>query len=310
LRQIGTVPKSLNAKAFADYLLSLGMKTRVDDRPEGSDVWIYDEDHFQRARDELQDYIRQPDDPRYRSAAETAESIRRKEKELEKKFRKNYRDSSDVWGYPSFRQRPLTTLLIVACVIIFIGQNLPPGQWERIPTGWPLVNRLLFTTFTEDVQQRLHNHGLQDIERGEVWRLFTPALMHGGVIHILFNMLWLRLLGTLIEVRRGTPRLAALILVAAAISNYGQYEWMVRRGEVGPFLGMSGVVYALFGYVWMKGLYQPEQRMAVHPNNVNIMIGWLVLCMTGWLGPMVGPVANAAHIVGLVVGIIAGLSGF
>ncbi len=310
MRQIGTVPKSLNAKAFADYLLSLGMKTRVDDRPEGSDVWIYNEDHFQRARDELQDYIRQPDDPRYRSAAETAESIRRKEKELEKKFRKNYRDSSDVWGYPSFRQRPLTTLLIVACVIIFIGQNLPPGQWKMIPTGWPLVNRLLFMSFTEDEQQQLHNHGLQDIERGEVWRLFTPALMHAGVVHILFNMLMLRLLGTLIEVRRGTLRLAALILVSAAVSNYGQYEWMVRTGHVVPFLGMSGVVYALFGYVWMKGLYQPEQRMAVHPNNVNIMIGWLVLCMTGWLGPMVGPVANAAHVVGLVVGIVAGLTGF
>jgi GlpG protein len=310
LRQIGTVPKSLNAKAFADYLLSLGMKTRVDDRPEGSDVWIYNEDHFQRARDELQDYLRQPDDPRYRSAAETAESIRRKEKELDKKFRKNYRDSSDVWGYPGFRQRPLTTLLIVACVVIFIAQNLPSDNGLNIPTGWPLENRLFFTTFTVDEQHRRHDHGLQDIEHGEVWRLFTPALMHGGVVHILFNMLWLRLLGTLIEVRRGTLRLAALILVAAAVSNYGEYTWMVRMGDVGPFLGMSGVVYGLFGYVWMKGLYQPEQRMAVHPNNVNIMIGWLVLCMTGWLGPMVGPIANAAHVVGLAVGIVAGLAGF
>ena len=98
MRQIGTVPKGLNAKAFADYLLSLGMKTRVDARPEGWDVWIYNEDHFQQARDALESYLRQPDDPRYRGAAETADSIRRKEKELEKKFRKNYRDSSDVWG--------------------------------------------------------------------------------------------------------------------------------------------------------------------------------------------------------------------
>src|SRR5215471_15518147 len=95
-------------------------------------------------------------------------------------------------------------------------------------------------------------------------RLFTPALMHVNPIHILFNMMWLRYLGTLIEVRRGTPRLAILFLVTAAVSNYGQYLWMERVGDVGPFLGMSGVIYALFGYVWMKGIYQPEQGMAVN----------------------------------------------
>ena len=100
MRQIGTVPKGLNPKAFADYLLSLGMKTRVDERPEGWSVWIYNEDHFQQAREELEGYLRHPDDPRYHDATETAETIRRKEKELEKKFRKNFRDSSDVWGYP------------------------------------------------------------------------------------------------------------------------------------------------------------------------------------------------------------------
>ena len=62
----------------------------------------------------------------------------------------------------------------------------------------------------------------------------------------------------------------------------------------------------LFGYIWMKGIYQPEQGMGVHPNSVNIMLLWLVLCMTGVLGP----IANAAHVVGLAVGIVFGLMGF
>jgi GlpG protein len=306
LRQIGTLPKNLDPKALADHLLSLGMKTRIDDRPEGWQIWIYNEDHIQQARDELEGYLRQPDDPRYRAATQTAEAIRRNEKQLEKKFQKNFRDSSDVWGYPSFRRRPLSTLLLVACVVIFILQNIPPGRLRNVPSGWELTNRLLFTTFTPDEHGQLHDHGLADIERGEVWRLFTPALMHANPIHILFNMMWLRYLGTLIEVRRGTLRLAILFLVSAAVSNYGQYLWMERVGEVGPFLGMSGVVYALFGYVWMKGIYQPEQRMGVSPANVNIMVVWLFACMTGVLGP----IANAAHFVGLAVGIAFGLTGF
>ena len=191
-------------------------------------------------------------------------------------------------------------------MIIFIGQNIPSDRWANIPTGHSLVDRLLFTTFTWTAQGQLHDLGLGDIEHGEVWRLFTPGFMHVNLIHIFFNMWWLRDLGTMIEVRRGTLRLAILVLVSAAISDYGQYLWMERMHEVGRFMGMSGVVYALFGYIWMKGMYQPEQRMAVHPNNVNIMLIWLVVCMTG----VIGPVANAAHFVGLAVGVVAGLMGF
>jgi GlpG protein len=130
--------------------------------------------------------------------------------------------------------------------------------------------------------------------------------MHGNPLHIVFNLLWLRILGAMIEVRRGTLRLAILVLVGASASNYGQYMWMDRMGDPGPFWGMSGVVYALFGYIWLKGLYQPEQRLGIDQNNVNIMLLWLVLCMTGVLGP----IANAAHVVGLVVGIAFGLMGF
>jgi GlpG protein len=306
LRQIGTVPRALDPRGFADYLLSLGMKTRIDDRPGGWDVWIYNEDHLQPARDELQSYLSHPDDPRYREATRAAETIRRNEKQLEKKFRKNYRDASDLWGFPSIRQRPLTTAMFAACIIIFIWQNLPTGRWPNVPTGEDLARRLHFSNYWFDQQGQIHDFGLDDIRRGQVWRLVTPAFMHGNPIHIVFNLLWLRMLGMLIEVRRGTLHLAVLVLVSAAVSNYGQYLWMERMGDPGPFLGMSGVVYALFGYIWMKGIYQPEQRMGVHPNTVNIMLLWLVLCMTNVLGP----IANAAHVVGLVTGIAFGLMGF
>ena len=128
MRQIGTLPKDLDPKALADYLLAMGMKTRIDDSPDGWHVWIYSEDHIQQARDEFESYLRQPDDPRYRSAISTAEAIRRNEKERQKEFQKNFRDSADVWGYPSFRRRPLSTILLAACVVIFILQNLPPSN--------------------------------------------------------------------------------------------------------------------------------------------------------------------------------------
>ncbi len=126
VRQIGTLPKSLDPKVFADYLLGLGIKTRVDSQPEGWQLWIYNEDHFTRARDEFQSYVSAPDSPRYRDAQQAAEAVRRKQEQIEREFRKNDRRVADLWAYPGFRRRPLTMALVAVCVVIFLLQE---SQW-------------------------------------------------------------------------------------------------------------------------------------------------------------------------------------
>ena len=80
----------------------------------------------------------------------------------------------------------------------------------------------------------------------------------------------------------------------------------IDPGVPHPFGGISGVVCALFGYIWMKGLYEPEQGMVLHPNSITMVLLWLALCMTGWMGP----IANAAHVVGLIVGVAFGVLRF
>jgi len=297
VRQIGTLPKDLDPKTLSDYLLTLGMKTRIDERPEGWVVWIYNEDHLTRARDELQDYLSHPENPRYHRATQTAQAIRSQEQQLDRQFRKNYREVTDLWAPPGLRRRPLTSALVAASVVVFVLQQSPEAD--------KVENSLYFATYSEAPDGTIYNN--DDIRHGEIWRLVTPIFMHSrrSFLHILFNMWWLNTLGTLIEVRRGTLRLLGLVLISAVISNLSQYLWMERTDPGKPhfFLGMSGVVYALFGYIWMKGLYEPEQGMIMHPNNVNIMIFWLFLCMTGVLGP----IGNAAHFMGMVVGITFGV---
>jgi GlpG protein len=299
VRQIGTLPKSLDARVFADYLLGLGIKTRVDDQPEGWQLWIYNEDHFAQARDELQNYVSAPDSPRYRDASLAAEAVRRKQEQIDRKFRKNDRRVADLWAYPGFRRRPLTMIMVAVCVVVFLLQQ----------SGWrfDVEEKLFFASYYMDPTGQIDD-GLSGLRHGELWRLVTPIFMHGSILHILFNMSCLSYFGTLIEVRRGTIRLAGLVLISAVISNAGQFLWMERTDPGKPhyFLGFSGVGYALFGYIWMKSLYEPEQGMMVHPNNINIMLLWLVLCMTGILGP----IANAAHFIGLAVGVALGVLRF
>jgi GlpG protein len=298
LRQLGTLPKDVDPKVFADYLLTFGMKTRVDELPESWSLWIYNEDHLERARDELRNYLSRPEDPRYRAAVDAAKSIRRQEQQLDHRFRKNFREVSDLWAYPGLRRRPLTLALVALCLIVFLLQESPNN-------GSAVERTLRFSTSHVDPEGHRRDSGFKDILQGQVWRLVTPIFLHFGILHLLFNVSALSYFGTMIEVRRGTLRLAGMVVITAVVSNLGQYLYMDRvdPGEPQLFGGISGVICALFGYIWMKGLYEPEQGMILHPNSITFVLLWLALCMTG----LMGPIANAAHVVGLVMGVAFGV---
>jgi GlpG protein len=64
------------------------------------------------------------------------------------------------------------------------------------------------------------------------------------------------------------------------------------------------VVYALFGYVWMKAKFQPTSGFHLDKQTVLWMVGWFVLCLTGALGN----IGNVAHGVGFAVGAIWGFT--
>ena len=70
------------------------------------------------------------------------------------------------------------------------------------------------------------------------------------------------------------------------------------------FGGMSGVLFGLFGYAWMRGRYDPGSGLTLHPSSVNYMLFWMLLCMTG----LIGSIANTAHVVGLLIGMLCGIA--
>jgi len=143
-----------------------------------------------------------------------------------------------------------------------------------------------------------YRHGLPEVLSGQLWRLITPIIIHFGILHFVFNMLWLYDLGSTVEQRQGLGRMATLVVVTAVLSNLAQFYWD------GPaFGGMSGVVYGLLAYAWVQGQFNPRAGIALHQHIAIMMLIWFVVC---WLG-LVGNIANMAHTIGLICGAILGL---
>jgi GlpG protein len=104
-------------------------------------------------------------------------------------------------------------------------------------------------------------------------------------------------LGGMVERNQGVWYLGGLVLVSGVAGNLAQYAY------AGPaFGGMSGVVYALLGYVWMQGRYNPRAGLFLHKEIVAMMLIWFVL---GWTG-LIGHIANMDHTAGLLVGVAWG----
>ena len=173
----------------------------------------------------------------------------------------------------------------------------------------PLVSVLLvlslvgyaFGSYGFSVPQMLVFGGFED---GHYWRLITPIFLHFGALHLVFNALWLGLLGSKIERDAGSIQAMLLIVAIAIASNIGQYLW---TGSV-RFGGMSGVIYGLLGYLWIHHSMFPRPIYVLPRELIGFMLAWLLICMTGVLDFLLGVgIANAAHLFGLLAGMALGL---
>ena len=281
MRIIGHLGGEAKARTFSDYLLVQGIDNQVETEKNDSwAVWIHAEEELERAKGLLTLYQQNPDDPKFQSLARGAAELRERRKEEQARYEKKVKTQEQLFhSLASQGFGTVTLTLICASVVVFLLSRFGPD---------PRVIRALFISQFD--YSNLQN-ALPEVRRGEIWRLVTPIFIHFGFVHIFFNMLWLRDLGSMIEARQGGWQLTILVLVIAVVSNLAQYFMS------GPdFGGMSGVVYGLFGYVWIRGQFDPGSGLYLHPNTVLMMIIWFFVCLVGWMGP----IANTVHFAGSV----------
>jgi GlpG protein len=236
-----------------------------------------DEDKIESANDLLKLFKQNPEGPKFRTEGKAAAKLRAREEKDQEEWRKKLQDRRHLF-------RPLREYSFGALTFVLMAISVGVFLLMESSTDHERVAALF-------ISERM-GHSLPEVRQGELWRLFTPIFLHMGWLHILFNMLWLRDLGSMVEGRQNSVVLGLLVLVFAAGSNLAQYFL-----EGPAFGGMSGVVYGLLGYIWIRGKLDPGSGLYLNQPTVIMMLLWMVV---GFSGAM--HMANWAHLGGLVLG--------
>lgn len=271
---VGRITDPRLAQAFVDYMAVQQVHCQVQSHEEGYGI-LCDDSDVERVRSEFVIFAEDPLHKRYRSASWHRNDSSR--------MQFDYGSS----GFPLLHQiwvqaGPVTLVILMTCLTLGIVSFLGLGNW-------------LFSW--------LHFPAPFDEQWIQLWRLWTPALMHGDMVHLLFNLVIWWYLGGKIEHGAGSSKLLLLLFAGAFIPNLWQGLW------VGPgFLGLSGVNYALLGYLTL--VYKTKPELHIPPALIGFMLFWMVLGFvanpSGWLTGNSGGMANFAHLGGLLIGLTQG----
>lgn len=264
------------ALLFVDYLLTLGIEAKViaaltnealAEKKPGYTIYCQ-EDKIAQAHLEFEHFIKKPFDEKYQQAAwhhGKTVHVQHNDLTLLKSFRENFLAHAGI----------VTLVVFMLCWFVFLGSEL----------GWALDFFLILQFYSELSL---------DAFIAEPWRIIGPAFFHFSLLHIVFNTMWWWQLAGSIEKVLGKSTLINLLLISAICSNVGQF--FVSGANFG---GLSGVVYALVGFVWWHGYLAPEKGLSLSKPIIGFLLFWLVL---GFLNILPVNIANVAHLLGLVSG--------
>ncbi len=183
---------------------------------------------------------------------------------------------------------PITTALIVANVAMFLLQSIAPGIVVPLAL-WPLAASAsgVGASFGP-------------------WQLLTYAFLHGGMVHLAFNMFALYMFGSAIEQVFGPRRYLIYYLVCVVSAALSQLLVASLMGGIYPTVGASGGV---FGLLLAYGMYFPNNRVMLlfppipMPARVFVIVYAVIELYLGVTGTQAG-VAHFAHLGGMIGGFI------
>ncbi len=218
---------------------------------------------------------------------------------------KLFREKKETEARPLAKAKLLALFSRSKATVILILLSFLGALLVHLDPHGSLIHFVTFQDFAVEKGALVFVSAQESFASGESWRLLTPVFLHFGALHIVFNSLWLWELGRRVEFNQGIFRLLALVFLIGVGSNIIQY--LVYPDTV--FGGMSGVIYGLLGYCWLWDKLSPDETFKLPPGIVGFMLVWLVIGYSGVFTLVGVNIANAAHLAGLIIGVITGAGG-
>lgn len=185
--------------------------------------------------------------------------------------------------------------LIGINVAVAIACLLASDGWAQDRTGTIAIRGGLIGGGYELVRGRPQFIG---VDAGEWYRIFTSAFIHGGPMHLVFNMLVLWQIGTLLEPTLGRVRFSVVFAIAILGGAFGA----LVANPGGLTVGASGGVYGLMGAYFVA-----ERKGLAH--GLGSRVGGLIV-INLVLSVVVPGISIGGHVGGLVAGTLAGWAMF
>ena len=138
----------------------------------------------------------------------------------------------------------------------------------------------------------------EGITRGEYWRFFTCALLHGGLMHLFLNLAGLYIFGRELESIYGSLRYLLICLLTSWGSTLASYEF-----SSGTAIGASGIVFGIIGCLIS---FYFTQKGKVTGADYKFKSMYTLVIINLILGFMMPRIDNSAHIGGIFTGLLSG----
>lgn len=191
---------------------------------------------------------------------------------------------------------PVTTILLLLTLLVAVITQL----------GGDIKTVGYFSISPFDIRNgHIYFYDMSEVlSKGEYWRIFTPTLLHFSVLHIVFNTLWIWEVGSKLERILGAIIWSVGVVIIAVLSNVLQYE----ISGYPLFGGLSGVVYGLIGFAWLLPILNKRWPIIISKQLMLFFIIWLGVGYTPFPEMIgLGSIANTAHTIGLLSGLILGV---
>ena len=188
----------------------------------------------------------------------------------------------------SFKETPVTFLLLALLAVIFIGEVFIQSQQGAGISG-SIQGQVLF---------ELGANYTPGFRNGEYWRVFTSCFLHVDILHIFMNGLGLYYLGPFVErTYGGFMMLLAFVLTGIAGSLLTNF---VHLDEMYISAGASGGLYGLFGVIFATGKRYKNQLAPEFQTWINQNLGLMIVFS---FAPQIDA---AGHFGGLGLGLLMG----